>query len=424
MPPKSEKKTAARKRQRRTRIPRLEVKHLGPIQSADVQFKDLTVIVGPQATGKSIFLQTLKLLVDRDQIHDTFKQHGTAFNDNPESFMEGYFGLGLSAAWGKKSRMNWMDKPVVLPDYAKPSKSRTRHERMFYIPAQRVLSLPGGVTQNFGQFNYGDPYTLRAFSDAVHDLIQNEFGAKGELFPGSNRLNETLRGPIQTHLFGGSRLKIDASDFTKRMGLHVDKKTNKKTKPLGFLSWSAGQREFTPMLMGVYWLCPTTTRRKTGPTAGECIEWVVIEEPEMGLHPQGIAAVLLLVLELMRRGYKVVLSTHSPVVLDMVWALQEFKKLGSAEASVREIFELTATPDAKKIAESALSKEYGVYYFGRDGLVRDISDLNPGAVDDAESEWGGISGFASRTNNAIAKAVAEHEAKPKRKRKARQQEAV
>jgi energy-coupling factor transporter ATP-binding protein EcfA2 len=420
MPPKSENKTAARKRQRRTKIPRLIAKHLGPIQSADVQFKDLTVIVGPQATGKSIFLQTLKLLVDRDQIHDTFKQHGTAFNDNPESFMEGYFGLGLSAAWGKKSSMTWKKKSVAFSDYAKPSKSRTRHERMFYIPAQRVLSLPGGVTQNFGQFNYGDPYTLRAFSDAVHDLIQNEFGAKGEMFPGPNRLNKGLRTPMQTHLFGGSRLEIDASDFTKRMGLHVDK----KTKPLGFLSWSAGQREFTPMLMGVYWLCPTTTRRRTGRTAGECIEWVVIEEPEMGLHPQGIAAVLLLVLELMRRGYKVVLSTHSPVVLDMVWALQVFKQLGSAEASVCEIFELSPSADANKIARSALSKGYGVYYFGRDGLVRDISDLDPGAEDAAMSEWGGISGFATRTNNAIAKAVAEHEAKPKGKRKARQQEAV
>lgn len=416
----SEKKTAAPKRPRKPKPPRLEVKNLGPIQSADVYFKDLTVIVGPQATGKSIFLQTLKLLVDRDQIHKTFKDHGTIFNGQASAFMEGYFGRGLSGAWGAQSSMTWKGSSVLLPDYAKPTKSKTLHERMFYIPAQRVMSLPRGESQNFGQFNYGDPYTLRAFSDAVHDLIQNEFGAKGELFPGANRLNETLRGPIQKHLFGGNRLEIDAKDFTKRVGLHV----KGQPKPLGFLSWSAGQREFTPMLMGVYWLCPTTNRRKTGQTADECIEWVVIEEPEMGLHPQGIAAVLLLVLELMRRGYKVVLSTHSPVVLDMVWALQEFKKLGSTEASVRQIFDLPSTPDAKKIAQSALTKDYGVYYFDRDGSVRDISNLDPGAVDAAESEWGGISGFATRTNNAIADAVAAAETKPKRRRKAPKQEAV
>jgi hypothetical protein len=170
--------------------------------------------------------------------------------------------------------------------------------------------------------------------------------------------------------------------------------------------------------MGVYWLCPTTYRRKTGSTADESIEWVIIEEPEMGLHPQGITAVLLLVLELMRRGYRVVLSSHSPVVLEMVWALQEFKKLRSSEPSVRQVLELPATAEAKKIALSALSKDYAVYYFERDGSVRDISNLDPAALDPSESEWGGISGFAARANEAIADAVNMAAAAPKRKRKA------
>jgi ABC-type uncharacterized transport system ATPase subunit len=40
---------------------RLQVKQLGPIREADITFGDLTVIVGPQATGKSILLQTIKL---------------------------------------------------------------------------------------------------------------------------------------------------------------------------------------------------------------------------------------------------------------------------------------------------------------------------------------------------------------------------
>lgn len=409
----AEKPPTTKKRIRKAKPPHLQLAHLGPIRSADVSFGDLTVIVGPQATGKSIFLQTLKLLVDRDQIHDTFKHHSMSFNDRAYAFMEGYFGRGMAGTWGPQSTLTWNSTEVALTDYAKPTKSKKRHERMFYIPAQRVMSLPGGVSQNFGQFNFGDPYTLRAFSDAVHDLIQNEFGAKGELFPGPNRLNGTLRKPIQTHLFGGNRLVIDDKDFTKRLGLQV----KGQTKALGFLSWSAGQREFTPLLMGVYWLCSTTNRRKTGSSVDESIEWVVIEEPEMGLHPQGITAVLLLVLELMRRGYRVVLSSHSPVVLEMVWALQEFKKLRSTEASVRKIFDLPATLEAKKIAQSALGKDYAVYYFERDGSVRDISNLDPGALDPSESEWGGISGFAARTNDAIADAVNAAAVLPKRKRK-------
>lgn len=406
---------SARKRVRVAKpaaLPRLQVENLGPIQSADVSFGDLTVIVGPQATGKSIFLQTLKLLIDRDHIHDTFRHHNVNVAGRTDAFLEGYYGGGMARTWNEeRSALVWNGKKVRLPDYASPSKTpkgKIKHERLFYIPAQRVMSLPGGVSQNFGQFNYGDPYTLRAFSDAVHDLIQNEFGAQGELFPSPRKLNESLREPIHQHLFGGGKLLIDESNFTKRLALKLEGQPNS----LGFLSWSAGQREFTPLLMGLYWLCQVRhPRRMSGKSQDEVIEWVVIEEPEMGLHPQGIAAVLLLVLELLRRGYRVVISTHSPVVLEMVWALQELKQLGAGEKDIRHLFSLKATAPAKELAQAALSKDYRVYFFDRQSKVRDISKLDPGALEVAESEWGGITGFSSRVNAAIAAAVNRAEAR-------------
>lgn len=65
---------------------RLSMQQVGPIRGADVTFGDLTVIVGPQATGKSIFLQTLKLVLDRDHIHDTFRHHSVAFNGDSSAF--------------------------------------------------------------------------------------------------------------------------------------------------------------------------------------------------------------------------------------------------------------------------------------------------------------------------------------------------
>lgn len=384
---------------------RLKVTHLGPIQSAEVEFGDLTVLVGPQGTGKSIFLQTLKLLIDREQIHDTFKSHNVGFGEDSGAFFNGYYGRGMSGIWGKDSKIEWNETDIQLPEYAKATSAEARHEKLFYIPAQRVMSLPGGVSQNFGQFNYGDPYNLRAFSDAVHDLIQNEFGAKGVLFPGTGLLNESLKAPIAKHLFAGNELVIDEHDFTKRLALKIEG----QEQALGFLSWSAGQREFAPLLMGIYWLCAEEKlqRRVTGNDKKyETIEWVVIEEPEMGLHPQGITTVLLLVLELLRRGYKVVLSTHSSVVLEMVWALQEFKQLSKAdESDVRKLFDL---PPSSELGKVALERTMKVFYFERDGNVRDISNLDPGA-DISESEWGGISGFASRVHEAIANAVLRSE---------------
>lgn len=404
---------ASSRKPRKTKSCRLQVQHLGPIRQANIEFGDLTVIVGPQATGKSILLQTLKLLIDRDQIHDTFRHHSMHFQGKPAAFLEGFYGRGLSGAWSGRSSMHWDGKAVALPDLAKPTKSKRRHERVFYIPAQRVMSLPGGVSQNFGQFNFGDPYVLRAFSDAVHDLIQNEFGPKGDLFPASNRLNGTLRQPIDEHLFGGNKLVVDSSDYTKRLALAVPGQET----PLGFLSWSAGQREFAPMLMGLYWLCTVTARRKSGETADETIDWVVIEEPEMGLHPQGIGAVLLLVLELLRRGYRVVLSSHSPVVLEMVWVLRELEKLGAPEEDVRKLFGINGSVAAKELAKSALQKDYRVYYFDRHAAVQDISSLDPGASDPSIAQWGGISGFSSRAHEVLADAVVRTETRAVRRKR-------
>lgn len=82
---------------------RLTMQNVGPIRSADVTFGDLTVIVGPQATGKSIFLQTLKLVLDRPAIHDTFKRYNVTFNGDASAFL----GDILAKAWrrpGGRSR--------------------------------------------------------------------------------------------------------------------------------------------------------------------------------------------------------------------------------------------------------------------------------------------------------------------------------
>ena len=62
---------------------RLVMHDIGPVMDADITFGDLTVIVGPQATGKSVFLQALKLVLDRDAIHDVFKHHNVVFDGNP-----------------------------------------------------------------------------------------------------------------------------------------------------------------------------------------------------------------------------------------------------------------------------------------------------------------------------------------------------
>ena len=374
----------------------ISVVSLGQIKLADIRFGDLTVLVGPQATGKSIFLQLLKLLVDNGPIVEELRRFNIDWNGNLGNFLELYFGEGMASIYDRDSTRLTVDATSV--DLAKLLRGkRTKDERLFFIPAQRVLSLRDGLTRPFTDYRSGDPFVVREFSEKLHQLVQTEFGQTPDLFPKSNRLKKALRDKIDDHIFGGFGLKTSTDRFQKRMVLSgLAEQTN-----LPYLVWSAGQREFVPMLLGFYWLMPPskTTRR-------EKLEWVVIEEPEMGLHPNAITAVMLMVLELLLRNYRVCLSTHSPHVLDVVWALRQLQAQHGREKDVLDLFGLATNQETRKIAASALQKQMRVYYFQRNGLVTDISTLDPGAADDAVAGWGGLSEFSGHVGDIVARVVA------------------
>lgn len=377
----------------------LEVQQFGPIQEAKVTFGDLTVFVGPQATGKSIFLQLLKLLLDVTPIRSEFKRFNIEWGGRLESFLELYFGEGMAGLYDiKQTKIIENGKPISLENILRGG--RKQEERLFYIPAQRVMSLRDGTTRPFTDFRAGDPFVLREFGEKLHYLLQSEFIHSENLFPQPNRLKQEFRQLLMESIFGGFELKRDVSQFQKRIVL--TRPGEAESQRLPYLVWSAGQREFVPLLLGLYWLMPpsrTTIRGK--------LEWVVIEEPEMGLHPQGISAVLATVLELLLRGYRVCLSTHSPHVLDVVWALQIIQEQHGTEDDVLEIFGIRPSQQTRRLANQLLEskKSLRVYFFKRDGTVKDISRLNPAAENADESGWGGLTGFSGKVSEIVARVV-------------------
>jgi predicted ATPase len=169
------------------------------------------------------------------------------------------------------------------------------------------------------------------------------------------------------------------------------------------MTWTSGQREFTPLLLGLYDLLPRTNQRKHKTT-----DWIVIEEPEMGLHPKAITAVLLLVLDLLWRGYRVVLSTHSPHVLTMVWMMQRLKE---AQADYRVVCKAFGTDPGPmmEVAKAALTKTYQVHLlaFDQSGKVSstNISSLDPFDDDEHVAEWGGLTQYSSAFADAVSSAV-------------------
>ena len=147
----------------------------------------------------------------------------------------------------------------------------------------------------------------------------------------------------------GAELKLETEGMRKQLVL-VPAGT-KVSLPVSV--WPAGQREFTPLLLGLYWLqlCPSAKVSRR-----DAIDTVIIEEPEMGLHPKAIVSFGLLLLELLERGYRVVISTHSPVVLDLVWALRHLIECPppGAESALKEIFEVRQlSPQMKAIFEAS-----------------------------------------------------------------------
>lgn len=94
----------------------LQLKNIGQITDADIHFGDLTVFVGPQATGKSVTLQFLKLVLDMGQIQDEMKHYGIDWAGRLPDFFDVFFGEGMQHLWKDElSEVHWDNKTLLLP---------------------------------------------------------------------------------------------------------------------------------------------------------------------------------------------------------------------------------------------------------------------------------------------------------------------
>src|SRR5271157_304599 len=376
----------------------LQLRNIGQITNADIRFGDLTVFVGPQATGKTIALEFLKLAVDLDGIQETMGRYGLDWSGELRDFFGLYFGEGMQGLWQDgRSEFRWRGSPVPLNSLLKRS-PRRKLESVFYIPAQRVLALRDGWPQPFSAYSSGVPFILREFSENLRQLM-GQFKVGGTLFPEKRWLNKEFRGLLEQNIFAKFKLVLETHFMQMRLVL----KSGEQSLP--FMVWSAGQREFVPLLLGLYWLLPSLpfTHRSR-------IKWVVLEELEMGLHPRAIETVLLIVFELVVRGYRVCLSTHTAQVLEALWALRHLRANRASPQALLGMFDAPVRPSLRRLAETVMTKQIKVYYFDpTSGATRDISALDVDSEDVGEDGWGGLSEFSGRVNAAVARAVANAE---------------
>jgi hypothetical protein len=153
--------------------------------------------------------------------------------------------------------------------------------------------------------------------------------------------------------------------------------------------------------MGFYWLCPPSKVSRK-----DSYKCVVIEEPEMGLHPQAIKSVILQVIDLLSRDYKVIISTHSPVFLEFAWAFNLLKKSKASPNALNELFEIKRMASTKKLFEGILSnktiKTFSFLIEIDKGVSKDITSLDPSSDDSAISGWGGLSQFSGKATDVVS----------------------
>lgn len=375
---------------------RIKLTSLGQIPEADVTFGDMTIFVGEQASGKSILLQLVKLILDAGDITQTLKKHGFDWHEKTEHFLSLYFGEGMEKIWDTTATKVSVDDEVFELDKVLTKKGRKKAESLFLVPAHRAMTLKDGWPRAFTDYAIGDPYVVKQFSEQLRLLLEVSLGAGADLiFPQVGRMNKTIREAIGENIFGGAQVKLDRSGLRKRIILDV------AGSHLPFMVWSTGQREFVPLLMGLYRAMPSGgTRKKNN------LNWIVIEEPEMGLHPQSISILLIILFELLRRGYKVIVSTHSSQLPELIWAIQLLVKWNVDSTYLLKLLDLNVTPFSTELTKTVFEeKTFMTYYFSPHNEVRDISTLDAEDPDEAVSDWGGLTLFSTKVAGVISEAM-------------------
>lgn len=374
----------------------LKIRNLGPLGDININFGDFTILVGPQASGKSIALETLKFIVDRDSIIDNLDKYNYIIGHNTNKILNVYYGEGMASIWNDTTSIEYDGNRFAKEQI--PCKSKSNNETLFYVPAQRILSISDGRAKNFMEFDSSSPYIHRIFSETLRLFMQNGLGNSNMIFPLKNRLKSDQKRSFNNSIFHNAKVVMEELSGQKKMLLQI------RDVKIPFMSWSAGQKEFMPLLMAFYCLSgpPSKVIKK------EKYKYVVIEEPEMGLHPRAIINVLLQIIELLQiGGYKVIISTHSSIFLEFAWAFNLLIDCQQKYDALYELFDVPSGSPMKDMLAGIFEKKIKTYYFNRktNGMVEslDISSLDAGNVNEIISEWGGLSSFSTKTSEIVSK---------------------
>jgi len=330
----------------------LIIEKLGPIGRLEIKPRPLTIIIGEQASGKSLVAQLLYFyrglkfhlgriygprLLEQEHWHERAMRY---LLDSLRRVPFGHFAVGkasltyqqASGQYGWRIQINSDDFNVELSDSLLDDMNEwsnkwqvdqealaydAQNENQIFIPTERSMISRFVDSQPTILYSDFQPEPVRRFSILLA-------GALRLLKLGHEELPEAVRGGLLKRTYDDMRDRLDKESFMKECqhrglgGEAVLAKTiparwqwrinlDGVVKELPIESIASGQMEAWPFFAVA----------STYHALGSNLDFY-FEEPETHLHPQAQVEVMKVVAYLVNRGHSFVITTHSPYLLYVV----------------------------------------------------------------------------------------------------------
>jgi hypothetical protein len=355
---------------------RLIIRNFGPIREADIDVHDLTLFVGPQATGKSLATQILFFLRDIEYLLAGDVPRGDTARETVLSALQWWLGNDPSMYVQDKTVLNlvngqteykvsWRGEKISVSQalslrIEKAEQDRRKQSPKVYIPAGRSLYsfLPPHYTPSL-RFVQNWPGYNKLFYETIGDLTEllwhRQESNQLSLFDGSSefqflrqRMTRVLKGKMR-YIQNTVALEIGSRRFPS-------------------VALSAGQMETWP-----FWAVVEAGMVPLGLNFNP----IYFEEPEAHLHPGAQVTIMEVVAHLVDKGTNFLITTHSPYIL---YAVNNFLLGRQVLKSQRRL------PDSIPLESILGQSQVAAYRFSPDGEVHDIMDEETGLIDADELE--------------------------------------
>ena len=378
---------------RRKKLPsaeRLLITDFGPIRKAEIEVRDLTDFIGPQAAGKSLAAQCLSFMRGMEDLQ---VPASVAWAGDEEALPPGPFeAIFSSLRWwlgrrritelGAGSLIQLRDQQIqwLGPDDGKLSPSlKLRVQKWLlsrkkplaasalpddiYIPAGRSLYsfLPSDQMQapiSAGLVWPGSVHQFYGLLGAVLERFRQAGGWPVAIAPGADllqQMEQVLKGRLYFSKQNAVLLSVRSRSpfMKKRLGL----------RPVNL---AAGQMELWP-----FWtiLADLFSREELD------LPCFYFEEPEAHLHPGAQRDLMQVVASLVNQGMRFVITTHSPYVLHVL------NNYLMAHQIIEAGRRLPAGID-KRVRLSP--DQVAVYHFSEEGMARPLMDAESGLIEAAD----------------------------------------